>query len=146
MKRNLITGLVLTSLIGSAVTADDNVDEIYRYRSYVMSASQDHLKALKAYVEGELAIQGHVPAHVDSLLKLNDMYQDLFPTGPQHPESEALSLIWSDPSGFKQSILYNRKAIQVLGQVDPNDVKMLKRAVNEVRMTCNDCHYYYRER
>lgn len=146
MKRFGIPGLILCVLLPTTTMADGSDEEMYRYRSDVMAASSNHLKALKRYVEGELAIKNHVPAHVDALLDLNGMYQDLFPAGKQHPESEAMPAIWSDPRGFQRALEYNRQRIMVLKQVDPGDMKTLKRAVNEVRMSCGDCHSYYRER
>ena len=146
MKRFGILGLLLCVLLPSIVLADGNVEEVYFYRSNMMKASSGHLKALRAYVKGELAIDKHVSAHVDALLALSGMYQDLFPAGEQHPDSEALPMIWNDPRGFQSAIKYNRKRIMALKQVDPNDKKALKRAVNEVRMSCGDCHYYFRER
>ena len=143
-----IFGLILSITLPSAVMADDGSDEaMYQYRSDVMEASSNQLKALKRYVEGNLSIENHVPSHVDALLNLNGMYHDLFPAGnKQHPESEALPAIWSDPKGFEYAIQYNRKRIMALEQVDTGDITAMKRAVNEVRMSCGDCHSYYRER
>lgn len=146
MKRFTVPGLILTILLPSIAPADANEEAIYFYRSHMMEASANHLKALQGYVKGELPIKNHVPAHVDALLALNGMYQDLFPLGNQHPESEALPAIWSDPRGFRQANEYNRRKIMALKQVDPGDIKTLKRAVNEVRMSCGDCHTYFRER
>ena len=147
MKGFRILSMILSILLSSTAMADDNEDLVYLYRSDVMAASSNHLKALKRYVEGHLAIKNHVPAHVDSLLELNGMYQDLFPAGKQqHPESEALPAIWSDPQGFQYAIQNNHRKIIALKQVDPDDMKAMKRAVNEVRMSCGDCHSYFRER
>lgn len=146
MKRFGILGLILFILLSSTALADGNEEEIYRYRSKVMEASSNHLKALQNYVEGKLAFKKHVPPHVDALLALNSMYRDLFPAGKGHPESEALAAIWSDPQGFQRAIQYNRQRIMALKQVDPGDMETMKRAVNEVRMSCGDCHYYFRER
>ena len=136
---------MLFALLPSATMAEEDVEEIYFYRSNVMEISSTHLKALKSYVDGKLAIEGHIPAHVDALLDLNSMYQDLFPAGNQYPESEALPAIWSDPRGFQYAIQNNRQKIMALKEVDPSDLKAMKRAVNEVRMSCGDCHSYYRE-
>ena len=146
MQAFAIPGFTLCVLLSPAVLADGNADHVYLYRSNVMEISAGHLKALKGYVDGELAIKDHVPAHVDALLALNGMYQDLFPAGEQHPESEALGAIWSDPRGFKHAIQHNHRKIMALKQVDPGDMKTMKRAVNEVRMSCGDCHSYFRER
>lgn len=146
MKSFTILGLIIYILLPATIMADGNEESIYRYRSDVMAASSNHLKALKRYVEGHLAIKNHVSAHVDALLDLNGMYQDLFPAGKQHPESEALPAIWSDPQGFQYAIQSNQRRIMALKQVDPDDMKAMKRAVNEVRMSCGDCHSYFRER
>ena len=146
MKRFVIPALILCALLHSNTMADDNENMIYHYRSDVMEMSSKHLKALKRYVDGELAIKDHVPAHVDSLLALSSMYLDLFPAGYHHPESEALPAIWNDPRGFKSANKYNRQKIMALKQVDPGDITALKKAVNEVRMSCGDCHSYYRDR
>lgn len=146
MKRFGFPSLVLCILLSPIVMADDNEEAIYFYRSHMMEASANHLKALQGYVKGELAIKNHVPVHIDALLALNGMTQDLFPAGKQHSESEAMPLIWSDPRGFQQANKYNRQKIMALKQVDPDDIKALKRAVNEVRMSCGDCHSYFRER
>lgn len=146
MKYIGILSLSLYLLLPSTITANDIMEETYFYRTDVMEISANHLKALKGYVNGTLAIKDHVPVHVDALLKLNHIYQDLFPAGKQHPESEALSLIWSDPRGFKSAIQHNRKRIMALKQVDPSDMSTMKRAVNDVRMSCGDCHSYFRER
>ncbi|MES9941175.1 MAG: cytochrome c [Candidatus Thiodiazotropha sp. 6PLUC2] len=136
----------LCLLLPSILLADDNVEETYLYRTNMMEISANHLKALKGYVNGSLAIKNHIPTHVDALLTLNNIYQDLFPEGEQHPESEAMGVIWSDPRGFQSAIQHNRKRIMALKQVDPNDMQTMKRAVNEVRMSCGDCHSYFRER
>ena len=150
MKRTLkVIGsmtLILTLLFPPITAADDNVEKVYRYRSHVMEASSHHLKALQNYVAGNLALKDHVTAHVDALMALSGMYLDLFPAGPQHPESTAKPLVWSDQRGFKQAHQYNRKRIMILKQVDPTDMKTLKRAVNDVRMSCGDCHYYFKEK
>ena len=146
MKRFTLPGLILSVLLPSASIAEGSDEAMYFYRSHMMEASASHLKALQGYVKGELAIKDHVPFHVDALLTLNGMYQDLFPAGEQHPESEALPAVWSDPRGFRQANEYNRQRIMALKQVDPADIKAMKRAVNEVRMSCGDCHSYYRER
>ncbi len=147
MKRPGIFGLIISILLPSTVMADDNGDQIYLYRSNVMEISSMHLKALQGYVKGELPIKSHIPAHVDALLNLNAMYQDLFPAGgEQHPESEALPIIWNDPKGFQSAIENNRRKIMALKQIDPSDIDTLKRGVNNVRMNCGDCHSYFRER
>lgn len=146
MKRFGIPGLIICALLPSIATADGNVEALYIYRSNMMEISSTHLKALKSYVNGELPIKNHVPIHVDALLDLNGMCQDLFPAGEQHPESETLPAIWGDPSGFNRAIQHNRQKIMALQQVDPGDMKMMKRAVNEVRMSCGDCHSYFRDR
>lgn len=146
MKRFGLLCFAFSLLPPSTVLADHNVEEVYRYRSEVMEASSNHLEALKHYVEGNLAVTSHVPAHVDALVALSGMYQDLFPAGEQHPESDAKVAIWNDPQGFQQALEYNRQRIMALKQVDPADRTALKRAVNEVRMSCGDCHYYFKER
>ena len=138
-------GLLLSVLLPSTVMAEESEELVYRYRSDVMEASSNHLKALKRYVEGKLPIKAHVPSHVDALLNLNAMYKDLFPAGKQYPESEAKGLIWGDPKGFQQAIEHNRRKMMALKQVDPSDIAMLQRAVNEVRMSCGDCHYYFKD-
>lgn len=145
MKRYLIPGLMVSVLLPFIAMAEENVDAVYLYRSNVMEISAKHLKALRSYVKGDLAIESHVPSHVDALLNLNGMYQDLFPLGEQHPESEALPAIWSDPRGFQYAIQNNRRKIMALKEVDPADMKSMKRAVNEVRMSCGDCHTYFKE-
>jgi cytochrome c556 len=146
MKRLGIFCLLLSVVLPPSVIADGNEEDIYRYRSKMMENSSSHLKALQAYVKGKLPIKNHVPAHVDALLALNGMYRDLFPAGSLHPDSSAKPLIWSDPRGFQQAIEINRRKIMALKQVDASDMTKLKRAVNEVRMSCGDCHYYFRER
>lgn len=146
MKGFKIIGLILSILLPDTIMAEGNEELVYHYRTDVMEASSHHLKALKRYVEGHMVIKNHVPAHVDALLDLNGMYQELFPAGKQHPESEALPAIWSDPQGFQYAIRNNQRRIMALKQVDTNDMKAMKRAVNEVRMSCGDCHSYYRER
>lgn len=144
---NGILGLILCSLLQSAVLAEGDEQNIYPYRSKVMDASSNHLKALQAYVRGELEIKDHFQAHADALLDLNGMYQDLFPAGKErHPESEAVPSIWIDPRGFQQVIKHNRKRIMALRQIDASDEMKLKQAVNDVRMSCGDCHSCYRER
>ena len=145
MKPFGISALILCALLPSLANSEGHDEKLYLYRSNVMEMSSTHLKALKSYVDGELAIKDHVPAHVDALLGLNGMYQGLFPAGEQHPESEALPAIWSDPRGFEYAINNNRLKIMSLKQVDPADMPAMKRAVNEVRMSCGDCHTYYRE-
>lgn len=146
MKRVVILGLILSISPLPIAMADDDVEAIYFYRSNVMEISSMHLKALQGYVKGNLAIKNHVQVHVDALLALSGMYKDLFPAGKQHSESEALAAIWSDSRGFQQALEYNRQRIIALKQIDPGDIDTLKRAVNEVRMSCGDCHSYFRER
>jgi len=146
MKRSEKLGVLLAVFLPSSILADDSVEHNYLYRSNVMEISAKHLKALQGYVKGELAIKKHIPAHVDGLLAMNAMNQDLFPAGEQHPESEALPAIWSDPRGFRQANEYNRQRIMALKEIDPSDMGAMKRAVNQVRMSCGDCHSYYRER
>ena len=145
MKKTGISALIFGLMFSSTVLAEGNGDAIYLYRTNVMEMAQTHLKALQKYVKGELPIEKHIPKHVDALLALNSMYEDLFPAGEQHPESEALPAIWSDPKGFQQGIIYNRKRIMALKEVDPADMKAMKRAVNDVRMSCGDCHYYFKD-
>lgn len=146
MKRSGLYYLIICVLFPAMSFAESEEDAMYLYRSDVMEMSQKHLKALKRYVNGELAIKDHVPAHIDTLLALNGMYLDLFPPGKQHPESEALPAVWNDSRGFQQAHGFNRKRIMALQQVDPSDIAKMKRAVNDVRMSCGDCHYYYKQR
>lgn len=146
MKNFGIIGLILSVLLSTSAMADSNQEEVYFYRTNIMENSFSHLEALKVYVNGKLEFKSHVANHVDALLDLNGMYQDIFPMGEQYPESEALPAIWSDPQGFKYAIKNNRQKIMALKQIDPADLKALKRAVNEVRMSCGDCHSYFRKR
>jgi len=44
----------------------------------------------------------------------------------------------------QQGIQYNRKRIMALKNVDPANMKTMKRAVNDVRMSCGDCHYFFK--
>ncbi|MCG8037941.1 MAG: cytochrome c [Candidatus Thiodiazotropha taylori] len=146
MKLLASLSLTIALLLPATASTDDSVEDNYHYRSRIMENASNHLKALQGYVKGELSIESHIPTHVDALLNLNQIYQDLFPAGDQHPESEALPLIWNDPRGFQSAIQHNRRKIMTLKEVDPSDMKTMKRAVNDVRMSCGDCHYYFRER
>lgn len=146
MKRFRIYALPLSLLLSSYALAEGNEKEIYNYRVDMMEASQSHLKALRRYVDGKLAITEHVPSHVEALLAMNGMIKEMFPAGKQHPDTEALASIWSDSRGFQGAIENNRRKIIALQQVDPTDMAAMKRAVNEVRMSCGDCHSYFRDR
>lgn len=139
----VITGLLLPT----TALPESNVETVFFYRSNVMEASSAHLKALRRYVEGGFSLKTHVKGHADALLALNAMYKDLFPKGQkQHPDSEAKRVIWRDTLGFKAAIRNNKRKIMALQAVDPADRPKLKKAVNEVRMSCNDCHYYFRKK
>jgi len=146
MKRYAVLVTLLSGCLFAGVSAEGDGEGMFKYRTQVMYASIGHLEALRAYVDGELPLRRHVPEHVDALLALNALYPMLFPPGSQHPESRALPAVWSDPRGLRLAIEYNRRAILALKQVDPGDRQALKRAVNQVRMSCGDCHYYYRRR
>lgn len=146
MKSIGISALMLSLSLPAASWAEDNVNEVYRYRSDVMESSASHLRALKEYAAGRLPIQSHVATHIDALLGLNALYPEIFPVGEQHPESEALPVIWNDSRGFLQANQHNRRKILALKKVDIDDLQSFKRAVNEVRMSCGDCHSYYRDR
>ena len=106
--------------------------------------SQQALKAIGAALKsGDLAA---IDTPAASIAIWADEMLDYFPAGSNPPPSEALDVIWSDPTGFASAGAANAaaaKRLQTLAASGDGAASMS--AFKDLAATCKACHQKYRQ-
>lgn len=148
---NLFAMVLLSSVCGltlvSSAFAQDEVDNVIRYRQYTMSSISDHFKSLKYLSSGKITQPEQWLPHARALNDLAKMVPTMFPEGSDFGETDAKEAIWSNKKDFNQKAQNLVKRSEVLLQSIQNDQRsQVKGDVAQLGKACKACHKKYREK
>jgi len=145
-----IRGLAAAAIVcsGFAIAhAQDNPEEIIKYRQNVMKAQGAHITNIAAVAKGDVGYVGHVEAHARAISGLADMVVDLFPEGTETGvDTRALPAIWEDRAGFDEAAQALQDAMPALIEAAATGERAaIGGALRDVGNACKGCHDDYRE-
>lgn len=133
-----------------AAAVPEAAQHAYDYRELVFQGLGNHMRSLSTFVKGKLDPRtDDLVAHSKAMHELSRLVPHVFPegTGPDViPSTEALSNIWTDPSGFAekaQALQTETAALVDLASGD--DFDAFKAQFGKVGGTCGACHDGYRK-
>lgn len=148
MLRTIMLGLALTAFgLGAAdIAAADPAGEL-KYRKSVMKGQSAHLGAIFGILKNETANKGHLAAHAAALAHLGKAAADVFPTGSNVGDSDALPVIWEKPDAFKEQLAALAKTTADLdAAAKAGDMAAVGAAAGAVGKSCGGCHDDFRKK
>lgn len=136
--------LLLGGIQGAAAQQEDT-PAIVSLRRALMVSNQQHVRALRDLLSGDLNLPLHVLRHAAAMEGNGQMLSQLFPEGSTHPTSRATDQIWDDEEGFTARVQAFADATMNLNRTAQrgfNDQTL--EALGAVQSMCAACHQAYR--
>ena len=143
----LLTALAFGVLAGAVAYAAAEPAYVVSFRRAVMSAQNDHFKAIKAIVRGKVGYTGLLGNHAKALDLTGKGLTDLFPagTGPDKIKSRAKADIWKDWKKFEASAKkLNAETAKLVKIANGGDKKAVADQFKVVGKACGGCHKPFR--
>lgn len=142
--------VLLVPAAGELALAQDEPENVVKYRKALMRAQGAYLGAISGVARGEVGYLDHVAGHARALQELARLIPQLFPegTGPDSVDTDALPSIWENQTDFEakadQLEAEAGKLVKVAATGD--SVAIAKQMANLGRNGCGACHNDYRKR
>lgn len=134
------------TLLGAAVHAESDPEDIIKYRQNVMKANGAHMAATGAILQGKVEYKKDLAYHAKSLQSINHDIPALFPKGSDFGDTKALDAVWSRRADFeKRSKDTRAKADAFAKAASGGDMKAALAKFKELSDSCKACHKDYRK-
>ena len=143
----LLTALVSGALAGAVAYAAAEPAYVVSFRKAVMSAQDDHFKAIKAIVRGKVGFTGQLANHAKAHDLTGKGLTDLFPagTGPDKITTSAKADIWRDWKKFEASAKkLQQETAKLVKIANGGDMKAAAAQFKAVGKACGGCHKLFR--
>ncbi len=134
-------------LAGAVAHAAAEPAYVVSFRRAVMSAQNDHFKAMKAIVRGKVGFTGLLGNHAMALDLTGKGLTDLFPagTGPDKITTRAKPEIWQDWKKFESLAKKLQQETAKLVKISKgSDKKAVAAQFKAVGRACGGCHKLFR--
>ena len=143
----LLTALVSGALAGAVAYAAAEPAYVVSFRKAVMSAQDDHFKAIKAIVRGKVGFTGQLANHAKALDLTGKGLTDLFPagTGADKLKTRAKADIWRDWKKLEASAKkLQQETAKLVKIANGGDMKAAAAQFKAVGKACGGCHKLFR--
>lgn len=142
--RLVLAGLSALALLAPVAVEAQEASPVGEYRASTMQAIRHHNGALRAILEGNVALDGHAVRHARALRGLAIMAADVFPEG-SGDGTRALPAIWADHGAFQERLLaFQAATAELLEAAEAGDAAAMQEAAGAVGRSCRDCHGDFR--
>jgi cytochrome c556 len=143
--RGWCVGAVL-AVMGSAVSAESDPDNVIKYRQGVMSALGGHMGASAQIVRGKVDHWNHLLFHAESIEAISRRVSVLFPEGSDFGETGAKEVIWEEWDDFQEAARKGERAANdYLTAVNSGDKTAIGKSFRALADACKKCHKKFRE-
>lgn len=134
------------ALLAAAAHAENDPEDVIKYRQNVMKANGAHAAAAAAIVQGKVGYKKDLADHAKALAAINHDTAALFPKGSDFGDTKALDSVWSKRADFeKRSKDAQIKSAAFAKTVAAGDTKNYAPKLKELVDSCKACHKDYRK-
>ncbi len=138
-------GAVL-AVMGSAVSAESEPENVIKYRQGAMSALGGHMGASAQIVRGKVDYWSHLQFHAESIEAISRRVSELFPEGSDFGETGAKEVIWEEWDDFQEAARKGERAANdYLTAVKGGDKAAIGKSFRALADACKKCHKKFRE-
>lgn len=138
--------LPVLALLGAVAHAEDDPENIIKYRQKVMAANGALTAAAGAIVQGKVGYKKDLADHAKALQAINRDVAALFPKGSDFGDTKALDSVWSKRADFeKRAKDAQLKSDAFAKAVSTGDAKIYGAKFKELGDSCKACHKDYRK-
>lgn len=148
MKRTIAMIVCCCSIFCSfTVFAEDDAEDVIKYRQNMMQTISMHNKSLKLLSAGRISQAEQWLPQAQGLNNMAKMITSAYPDESDFGETDAKEAIWENKEDFNQKadalVKFSGKLVSLIEQGKKDQVAELLR---EVSQSCKDCHKKYREK
>lgn len=141
-----ICTLIALALFATATYAENEPEDVIKYRQNVMKANGAHAAAAAAILQGKVGFKKDLADHAKALQAINRDVAALFPKGSDFGDTKALDAVWSKRADFeKRAKDAQTKADAFAKAAGGNDMKLATAKFKELSDSCKACHKDYRK-
>lgn len=134
------------TLLAAAAHAENDPEDIIKYRQNVMKANGAHAAAASAIIQGKVGYKKDLADHAKALAAINHDTAALFPKGSDFGDTKALDSVWSKRADFeKRAKDAQAKSAAFAKTVAAGDTKNYGPKLKELADSCKACHKDYRK-
>ena len=140
-----LAAVLLLGGVQDAAAQQEDTPAIVSLRKALMVSNQQHVRALRALLGGDLNLPLHILRHAAVMEYNGQVLSQLFPEGSTHPASRATDEIWDDEEGFAARVQAFADATRNLNAVAQRGFNaQTLEALDAVQPTCAACHQAFR--
>ena len=143
-----ILALVLFTIGFPNAHAEDEANDLIKFRQNVMKGVGAHINNIAAVAKGKITFQGNLISDAQGILNGLATAGELFPEGTEGGKTNALNSVWEDPAGFEKALresIERAKQLLDVTQVS-NDIQEIGIALGALGKSCGQCHEPYRKK
>lgn len=142
----ILLALGMLTLLGTVAHAENDPEDIIKYRQNVMKANGAHAAAAGAIIQGKVGYKKDLADHAKALAAINRDVAALFPKGSDFGDTKALDSVWSKRADFeKRAKDAQAKSAAFAKTVAAGDTKNYGPKLKELADSCKACHKDYRK-
>lgn len=142
--RPSVLALALAGASSLAWAAADTPPSV-KYRQATMRALGGHMSGASALLKGEVDAKGHLAVQLEGILATGRLARDLFPSGSDKGDTEALPAVWGNAAGFRKELQSMEDGLGKLAAAK-SDPEAQKKAFGELGASCKGCHDGFRKK
>jgi cytochrome c556 len=147
-KLRVITAGLCTAflLIGTHAVAEDDSEQVIKYRQKVMKSLGGHSGAISSIVKKKVkSYDDQLIIHAEAIAAIAKTYISLFPEGSDFGETKAKPEVWDKRADFEKAAKDAEKAAAEFLKVVKSG-KSAEVAFKKLGESCKNCHKSFREK
>jgi cytochrome c556 len=126
--------------------AEDDSEEVIKYREKVMKSLAAHNGAISSIIKGKVSYKNHLEMHAQAIADATGTIIALFPEGSDFGETRAKPEVWSKRAEFEKAAKNSEQAAANFLKAVQSKEKDLGPYYKKLGESCKECHKQFREK
>lgn len=145
-KMIVTTVLLAVSAMTMTAWAEDDSEEVIKYRQKVMKSLGDHNGAVSSILKGKVSYKNHLEMHAQAIADAASVISALFPEGSDFGETKAKPAVWGKRAEFDKAAKNSEQAAADFLKAVKSNEKDLGPYYKKLGESCKECHKQFREK
>jgi cytochrome c556 len=126
--------------------AEDDSEEVIKYRQKVMKSLGAHNGAASSIIKGKVSYKNHLEMHAQAIADAASTILALFPEDSDFGETRAKPEVWGKRAEFEKAAKNGAQAAADFLKAVKSKEKDLAPAYKKLGESCKECHKQFREK
>jgi cytochrome c556 len=140
------TAMLAVSSMTMTAWAEDDSEEVIKYRQKVMKSLGAHNGAVSSIIKGRVSYKNHLEMHARAIADAAATILALFPEGSDFGETKAKPEVWGKRAEFEKAAKNSEQAAADFLKAVKGKDKDLGPAYKKLGESCKECHKQFREK